>query len=470
MATSIGESGVIVESDGSTRQPRDRAVIHVHASRRVVLGFALLLLVPWAVLLLLAWTARDSMPSLPPTQAQGARASVTGHPPIQPNRPPVARPAGISTGAAVANGRIELGKAGRWGRLEYTRIAIELPEEFVYVPPATADRMVRWFFKGFTREQFVALVESIDMEGELREKLLAAPNESEPDGIWVTPGDEVILALKPEARAALYSILVGFKENSLYVDPFCYRPSLLNERLERSGLTDQALGLFQSLLYPHGPSLLLFADVEPALRQIADETEQRRFVKTVSRRTTLLASLQITPESNIAELVGYWGVGGRSKDLEPLLDSLRRVEGGTKLDVLHLLPRFVRQRLYTYPQAVDEATVSKQDCFWSAFNMFNDEPDDRFADMNYAAEVLQTDYNHIVSPSQLGDLIFLATEDGTAVHAATYIADNIVFTKNGAMYTQPWILMPLDDMVAIYSIPYPADRPLKVHFYRRASF
>jgi len=153
-----------------------------------------------------------------------------------------------------------------------------------------------------------------------------------------------------------------------------------------------------------------------------------------------------------------------------LLDSLRRVEGGAVLDLLHVLPRFMRQRLYTYPPTVDATTAARQDCFWTAFNIFNDEPDDRYADMNYAAEVLQTEYRHIASPSQLGDLVFLATEDGTAVHAATYIADDIVFTKNGAMYTQPWILMRQDDMVAIYSIPYPADRPLKVHYYRRASF
>ncbi len=464
MATSIRESS------NSPPEPRDHAVIQVQASRRVVVGLALLLLAPWAVLVLLAWTARDRSSAPAGSPADPPPTLAAGHSPAQPTHHSAERAGGVSSGAVVSNGRVELGKPGRWGQLKYTRIAIELPEEFVYVPPRSDDREVRWFFKGFTRDQFVALLESIDLGDELLEKLLAAPCESAPDGLWVTPGDAVILALNPEARASLYSILVGFKENALYIDPFCYRPALLNERLERSGLTDQSLSLFKDLLYHHGPSLLLFADVEPALRKITDETEQRRFVKTISRRTTLLASLRITPDSNVAELVAYWGVGGRAKDLEPLLDSLRRVEGGTMLDVLHLLPRFVRQRLYTYPPAVDETTVAKQDCFWSAFNMFNDEPDDRYADMNYAAEVLQTDYRHIVSPSQLGDLIFLATEDGTAVHAAAYIADDIVFTKNGAMYTQPWILMPLDDMVAIYSIPYPSDRPLKVHYYRRASF
>jgi hypothetical protein len=412
----------------------------VHVSRRIAIGLCVVLVAPWVLLAIWA---------------------------VKPENAPLQEPQEAVAGAVVSNGRTEPGTSGPWGQLEYTRIAIELPEEFVFVPPSTDDRTIRWFFKGYTEDQVVALFESIDLEDSLLDHLKAAPYEPAPDGVWVTPSDEVILKLKPEARAKLYSILIGFQENSLFIDPFCYRPALLDERIERSGLSERSLELFKSLLYHHGPSLLLFADVEPALRQIADETEQRRFVKTISRKTTLLAKLKITPDCSVRELVAYWGVGGRSKDLEPLLDSLRRVEGGTMVDLLHLLPRFVRQRLYTYPRAVDPATVAKQDCFWSAFNVFNDEPDDRYADMTYAAEMLQRDYYHIVSPSQLGDLIFLATDDGTAVHAASYIADNIVFTKNGAMYTQPWILMPLDDMVAIYSIPYPADRPLKVHYYRR---
>ena len=464
MATSIRQAS------SGPREPRNCAVIEVQASRRALLGLAAIVLGPWLVVVLLAWTATDRLPATADPPADPAAPVVARHSSSQLTGDTACQAGGVSTGAAVSNGRVELGKPGRWGQLKYTRIAIELPEEFVYVPPQGDDREVRWFFKGFSRDQFVALLKSLELQDELLDKLLAAPCESEPGGLWVAPGDELILALPPEARAGLYSVLVGFDENALCIDPFCYRPALLNERLERSGLTDQSLNLFKSLLYHHGPSLLLFADVEPALRKITDETEQRRFVKTISRRTTLLASLQITPDCNVAELVAYWGVGGRAKDLEPLLDSLRRVEGGAVLDLLHVLPRFMRQRLYTYPHTVDATTAARQDCFWTAFNIFNDEPDDRYADMNYAAEVLQTEYRHIASPSQLGDLVFLATEDGTAVHAATYIADDIVFTKNGAMYTQPWILMRQDDMVAIYSIPYPADRPLKVHYYRRASF
>lgn len=39
-----------------------------------------------------------------------------------------------------------------------------------------------------------------------------------------------------------------------------------------------------------------------------------------------------------------------------------------------------------------------------------------------------------------------------AVHAAVYIADDIVFTKNGNNIRQPWILMRLKNLIAAYSV------------------
>lgn len=378
----------------------------------------------------------------------------------------------ISSGSASEDdanslARVTIGKPGRWGQLEYTRVAIELPEEFVFVPPRDS-KPVRWFFKGFNKDQMLEFFKLSGLESSQFEALAQAKVDLALNGCWITPPEEVILKLSPEARAKVYSHLVTFPENLPHVDPFCYREQLLGERLERSSLEDSSIDLFKRLLYRRG-SLLLFADMETALRQLKDEAEQRRFVKTITRKTTLMAQLLVTPESDVDELVNYWSVGGRSKDLRPLLDSLSRVEGGCTLGVIHLLPRFMRQRIFTYPYTSEESEGVKHDCFWTAFNAFNDEPDDRFANLEYAGKVLQQQYYSILKPSQLGDMVFLATETGSAVHAATYIADDIVFTKNGATYTQPWILMRIDDMLAMYSIPYPAEHPLKVLYYRRKS-
>ena len=53
------------------------------------------------------------------------------------------------------------------------------------------------------------------------------------------------------------------------------------------------------------------------------------------------------------------------------------------------------------------------------------------------------------------------------MHAAVYIADDIVFTKNGFHCTQPWILMHLKDMVETYAARLPTGKQLNVLYYRR---
>ncbi len=87
--------------------------------------------------------------------------------------------------------------------------------------------------------------------------------------------------------------------------------------------------------------------------------------------------------------------------------------------------------------------------------------------MEFTHQILIQDYYIIAQPSQLGDLVFLSGDDNQAIHAAVYIADDIVFTKNGFHFTQPWILMHLKDMVETYAARQPTDKQLKVLYYRK---
>ena len=65
--------------------------------------------------------------------------------------------------------------------------------------------------------------------------------------------------------------------------------------------------------------------------------------------------------------------------------------------------------------------------------------------------MLKKDYYEIYEPTQLGDLVLVTTPDEKVVHAAAYIADDIVFTENGHHPTQPWVFMHLSDMVEAYA-------------------
>jgi hypothetical protein len=359
------------------------------------------------------------------------------------------------------------GQSGPWGELKYARLNLDLPDEFVFVLPGDCPP-IRWFFKGYSKEQALEFLKSADLTAAQRDVLKSAAWSTTAEGVAVSPGDALILGLSPAARAKIYALLVEFPENCQWIDPVWIQPELLEERLKDSKLSAASVALLKRLLYQQaGSPLLLFADFEPALRQLPDESEQRRFMKAVSRKSTLLATLKIEPGADVESLANYWGIGGRHRDLVPLLSSLRRVDGGCNINVVCLLPPFLRDHLYTYPLPPVNAAAVKQDCFWSAMNAFNQTPDDRFNDMQYVHKVLDTEYYNILEPSQLGDLIFLATKSNEAIHAAVYVADDIVFTKNGAVYTQPWLLMRQRDMIETYAVRYPSSGPLQVLYFRK---
>ena len=53
------------------------------------------------------------------------------------------------------------------------------------------------------------------------------------------------------------------------------------------------------------------------------------------------------------------------------------------------------------------------------------------------------------------------------IHAAIFITTDIVFTKNGYDFTQPWILMRKSDMLEVYKARYPASTLQPIYFRKR---
>jgi hypothetical protein len=94
--------------------------------------------------------------------------------------------------------------------------------------------------------------------------------------------------------------------------------------------------------------------------------------------------------------------------------------------------------------------VSGGDCFWTALNFFNDPSEVQLSNITSSVEFLFRDYTSMRGAPRYGDvLLFLENEKPT--HACVYIADDVVFTKNGANYHQPWTLMRMRDMMPRYA-------------------
>jgi hypothetical protein len=61
----------------------------------------------------------------------------------------------------------------------------------------------------------------------------------------------------------------------------------------------------------------------------------------------------------------------------------------------------------------------------------------------------------VQGPYHYGDVIFFMDgTSGNAIHSCVYLADDLVFTKNGRSPTQPWVVMKLDDVVSYYGMFY----------------
>ena len=343
------------------------------------------------------------------------------------------------------------GNPGPWGDLEYVRINIEPPDRFLQEEGVSSEK-TRWFFADYTRPQLTALFNTADLTAAQRAELLdPACWQQVTNGIVVTPGEKLILEMNPQARSQIYSVLAEHPRNDYQFWPCVCRNGGFADWFQQSGLSEGTLALVKSLVYQRGTTLC-FSDVPEVLSKIPSAAERRRLTKTLARNSTVLMKLRVKPDTDINALISYWAKGGRAKDIEPLLESLSMVPGSVTIDIVHLLPPFARKRLNTYPPP--DTTGPALDCYWSAMNFFNDQPDDRYLDPAVWQEELRRDYTVVTNPVY-GDLVFLVRTDGAPMHAAVYIADDVVFTKNGSNYRQPWMLVRMEDLLPRYLQTFP---------------
>lgn len=361
--------------------------------------------------------------------------------------PPTPVPAPASAGSDEATLHFK-GRPGPWGNLEYVRINIEPPDEFVPVDDREFEP-TRWHFLNYTRAQLAAFFNSCDLTPAQRMFLADTSKwQGATNGIFVAPPSELILELNPRARTQIYTVLAESEENPGHTWPATFRNGGFDEWFRSSGLPDATVAMIRNLTYSRGASLC-FSDTPEAFTRIRSIPERRLLVKTLSRQSTLLMKLRVAPDADVAGLTAYWARGGRAKDVGPLLESLRKVPGGATVDVAHLMPPFARKRLNTYPFPPADEKTPPPDCFWTVMNFFNEPPDDRHHNDDIWRKELEQDYTQMAEAT-FGDLVFFLRADGTPMHAAVHIADDVVFTKNGGSLNQPWILMKLEDLLAKY--------------------
>lgn len=416
-------------------------------SRRGLLVLLIAILLPWILVTYLV--TRSSIP----TTTRDTRQV----PPRVEGKRPAAQDAVV---------RLQPCRPGPWGKLDMVRINLEPPEEFI--PKGWEEpRTTTWHFVGMDASAVAGVFDTSGLDDATKAALQDRTRwTATAAGIDVTPPDDVLVSMPPAPRERIYTVLAKFPENLTQATPYCFKPDLIDERFANSTLSPERIAFLRRMMYPRG-TLLLFSDMFAALNATTNRDEKMEMIKTISRMRTMILRLHLDETTDANAMVDYWGKGGRAKDLRPLLESLARVPDGCPIDIVHLLPRFARLRLYTFPLPSDTEASTHQDCHWSSFNFFNEPPNPDFGRTDLVVQMLERDYFKLPGAPSFGDIVFFTLPSGDVIHSAVYLADDIVFTKNGPTSEQPWMLMSIADLMAIYAATRSPNEPLSVVYWRR---
>jgi len=342
--------------------------------------------------------------------------------------------------------------AGPWGKLTVTPVVVSPPLEYVAADWGRSTEPDTWYFPGTSAELLEAFLAATGLSTEqvarLRSNVRSQPSIR---GVVVTPDTELVRSLNPEVRSRLYGQLAKSALNFDQASSFRFLGASSEDWLGGTLISPQTRRLVEPMIYRDG-EFLNFADPEAIRSAISDTEELRRLAKALLRQATVLVRLSVGEDSEVDGLADYWGRGGRRIDLRPLLESVVGAGPDRSIDIVHLLPTFARHHLYRYPKAstADYAKPLLANCLWTALNFFRAEPDDRFLDVNTALETLRRDYYVVEHGFQLGDIIGFVDDEGDLFHVAVFLADDLVYTKNGTSPMAPWTIVSTDYLKGFY--------------------
>lgn len=355
---------------------------------------------------------------------------------------------------------------GPWGKLHAIPIFLEAPNSMVDVYPLP-NSMPRWSFPEAEAARLPLFFNSIGLPVSLI-NALNQPGAQVKEGGWIHlfPPANAVADLDPEVRARLYSQLGKFPVNEFHHDPVLILTETIDEWYKSSGLRPEIVEAIKKLCYRRGDTWA-FSDLSLVLGLSKGEEEAREIFKAFTRTRTYLVKLNVTPDLNVDAVRNYWSIGGKSfrlKALDPLLSSLQESGQTVDLDIAHIIPALPRKLIYNYPPNSFYNKGILPDCHWTSLNFFNYEPHEYLLDSRLATNRVLEDFVPVEPPYSYGDILFfLRSEDGDAFHSCLFLADDLVFTKNGRNQLSPWIISTITDVSRVYL----SITPGRIQAYRR---
>lgn len=351
-------------------------------------------------------------------------------------------------------------RPGPWGHITAQPILIEAPASLLSVNFRLGDG--RWSFPARTPGEVAAILRDAGLTEGQTEAVLARLEKTEGrDGLLsAVPPADLVRSLATEVRSKLYDKLAATPENFAQVEPFRTTALHLDKWLDPQKLPPDLVATVKNLMWHRG-SGLFFSDYNLVADQIASPAVKLELLRQLTRKSSVVLTLEVPAGEDVGDLVAYYGVNGRRDKVEPILKALGEAGGGS-IGFSNMLPVFARGRLYRFPDALPGKDVSN-DCHWATFNFFaRGQPDDSLTDSARVAQLLGQKYEPVAGEPRFGDVVLLTLPEGSSIHSATYIADNIVFTKNGPSLAAPFIFSTIEDMLAFYA----NNKSIRLAYYR----
>lgn len=355
---------------------------------------------------------------------------------------------------------------GPWGTLTKIPIFLDAPDSIIdtYPLPSSA---TRWSLPVSDTPNLPTILASLGLPNRLVD-LLNQPTLQVRDSNWLhlfPPAEEVAI-LDPEVRSRLYLHLGNFEVNEFHRDPVYILTPTVEEWYRSSDLNPNLIAAIAKLAYRRG-NVWAFSDLPYLINLTASEPEARRLFQSFTRTRSYLVKLVVSTDTDTESVRNYWSIGGKSfrlKALGPLLNSIKETRQTVELDISHIIPALPRKLIYNYQSPSFATKGIFPDCHWTSLNFFNYEPHEYLLDSRLATSKVIDDYLPVSPPYAYGDILFfLREDDGNAFHSCLFLADDLVFTKNGRNQLIPWIISTLKDVSSIYL----ASTPGIIQAYRR---
>ncbi|OYW72843.1 MAG: hypothetical protein B7Z37_23660 [Verrucomicrobia bacterium 12-59-8] len=357
-------------------------------------------------------------------------------------------------------------RPGPWGELYSTPFTIAAPEEVLPLRKLE-ETGTSWVFPHSHYSDVERLLESTGMpaylQAELMEPEVLVQN---PEGMEMRPAAKTLLALPAGPRKKLYQALLQHPENRGQIT-FIHKDTL-GDRFGGTHNGEHTLMLFKQLCCEHG-DYLVFSGLSVVLAQLPTYEEKRDFMRGLTSQRTLTLRVRIRPGADTTALANYWGKGIKSTDVRTIFESIAASPTGGTLALINVLPPLPSSQMFVYPVPDNPLSGPSpvRDCHWTSFNFFQDQPDQQLSDPVYFMQKLKEDYTPAAGDPRYGDIAFFSKPSGGVVHSAVYMADDILYTKNGATFTYPWMLETLTDLLKQYSFQVEPGEKLVVNYFRR---